>query len=550
MRAIFGKRMIALMLAALLTLACFAGCAESMEEPENNGDSYMPPAGIGDAAGDTPTDHEPDGDRPTDAVGDATGELGGTTETEPTEDLTDEPTKEPEGESGEEQQVPPLVEPERLPIELPQVDGGGQEICFLTMSVEGFPSLWPELPVVLPREPQDTLDRAVWMRNATVEELMNVVITEECVPHNQIPSALKRPIMVGECKHHAMIVDSARMALLCVQEGIARNMHEMTGLNPDMPWWSQSANEAFTLGGKLYFAVPEMMMRDKLNTAAVFYNKTLAEQSYLSDLATLVSDGEWTQEALIALCEEAYAFSDACAMTGMDDTAIALYAGEGRILARVEEDGSYTEVYGDVESTDALQNIFDTIIGEAFFAHESERGAPSFAQEQTLFHINYLSAMLTDGVLCESYGVLPMPKADESQRDYYSYVSPVSSSLLAFPVTVWEEEEALAVPVVEAMNYISYYDVSPTLYEAMLDGSVTVSDKDREMLSLVIESRFYDFGQIPVTREGFARSALADNIVRAAVQNDLDAERLGTEGLYGWQLDQEVFARCMERLLR
>jgi hypothetical protein len=84
----------------------------------------------------------------------------------------------------------------------------------------------------------------------------------------------------------------------------------------------------------------------------------------------------------------------------------------------------------------------------------------------------------------------------------------------------------------------------------MLSGNVTVSDEDREMLLLVIESRFYDFGQIPVTREGFARSALADNIVRAAVQNDLDAERLGTEGLYGWQLDQEVFARCMERLLR
>ncbi|MBQ7319883.1 MAG: hypothetical protein IJW97_06895, partial [Clostridia bacterium] len=143
-----------------------------------------------------------------------------------------------------------------------------------------------------------------------------------------------------------------------------------------------------------------------------------------------------------------------------------------------------------------------------------------------------------------------IPKADENQEEYHSYVSPMFSSLLAFPVTVWQEQEALAVPVIEAMNYVAYYDTRSVLIDTMLKESRGATEADVEMLELIIESRSYDFGQMTIVQSALARSWLADNIVRASAQNNLDAERLGTEGLSTRRHEQELFARFMELLMR
>ena len=89
------------------------------------------------------------------------------------------------------------------------------------------------------------------------------------------------------------------------------------------------------------------------------------------------------------------------------------------------------------------------------------------------------------------YGVVPSPKFDESQTEYYSFVNG-AAAMLTVP-SVLEDPERTGV-ILEAMGSETYRSVWDVLYEVTVKAKYMRDEQATGMINLIIENRGFDFG--------------------------------------------------------
>ena len=85
----------------------------------------------------------------------------------------------------------------------------------------------------------------------------------------------------------------------------------------------------------------------------------------------------------------------------------------------------------------------------------------------------------------EEYGILPMPKFDEKQDQYYSIAND-NFSLIAVPTTV--KNPALTGAFLELMGEYSYKIVTPKYYEVAMKGKYLRDDESCQMFDIIVRS--------------------------------------------------------------
>ena len=82
----------------------------------------------------------------------------------------------------------------------------------------------------------------------------------------------------------------------------------------------------------------------------------------------------------------------------------------------------------------------------------------------------------------DDYGILPVPKYDEKQKEYYTF-SHDQYTVFMVPKTVADPEMSGA--VLEALAYESYYSVQPVYYDLVLRGRYANDPESRAMLDMI-----------------------------------------------------------------
>ena len=431
-------------------------------------------------------------------------------DTTPPDDSTQ---NEPEPTPSEEEQEDP-----RLPLELPSATFDGAQMHFLSYTAEGQMkpgeitrgSSWiPWEEIDLDDYAGGALEAAVYDRNATVEEIYNVVITNEYVGVDQgYSTALRSNHTSGDDRYQVITLRSYEIKAL-VLEGLMSNMFSFSNLHTDMPWWNQDSVSAFTLGSSLFFAAPEMLLRDKAATACVYYNGKVATDNGISNLYELVESGDWTFEEFISIAEDVATSLDGDdLMNSHEDlwgstSGVAqpylIYGGAGMKYAHTDEDGYLVYDFGDDDSILYLQEVYDRyIFNDAMPLNESPTtfSPPAdfniFKSDLSLFEPGLVKGLLNYRDMESDFGVLPTPKLDEYQENYYSLVWIHQDCVLGIPSVVGNSE--MVTIVLEHMNYLSYYDVYPLFYNTIILGRSPRDEQSRKMLELVFATRFYDPG--------------------------------------------------------
>ena len=160
-------------------------------------------------------------------------------------------------------------EDDRLPLDyLPQKTFGGIPIHVLEWSVSGQRpgQLWvPWEDIDVDEGDGDPLNNAIYDRNGLIEETYDVVITKEYVDVNDdlLTTTLRNNEATGDQAYQMVTTRTFGITAPCF-EGMMANMFEMENLHTDMPWWNQDSVHSYTIGDALYFASPEMLLRDFL----------------------------------------------------------------------------------------------------------------------------------------------------------------------------------------------------------------------------------------------------------------------------------------------
>ena len=402
---------------------------------------------------------------------------------------------------------------ERLPLNLPDATYGGKEIHFMSWSANGQTEVgtgwipWEEVDV--PDYDGDPINKAVYDRNGSIEEKLNVKITNEYVDvdGDLLVSRVRSNHQSGDDAFQIMTSRSYEIKSI-VLEQLMYNMYDLTNLHTDMPWWNQDSVQSFTLGSTLFFAAPEMLLRDKGATACMYYNATVATNNNITNLYETVMDGDWTFDEFLSLSESVATSLDGDDLMNsgedlwgshiLDDTAYFLFAGAGMKFAHIDQDGYIAYDYGSEESILYMQDIFDLVMYSEHCAHHAIRdlsGAPNdglFASDLALFEFNLVKRIQDLRNMESDFGVLPIPKYDEYQENYASLVWVHHDCVLGIPAVVSDAEAVSA--VLEYMSYLSYYDVYPEFYDTVIMGKSTRDEQSKEMLKIVFETRLFDPG--------------------------------------------------------
>ena len=373
-------------------------------------------------------------------------------------------------------------------------------------------------------ETGDVFDDSLYRRNRKLEERANFRIVETINPDNVAP--IKKNIVAGD---DAFDVVGIRCpdALTFYSENLIYNISEVPNIDLSKPYWAQKLNRSITIGGSQYTAIGSFDINVLDLTYALVFNKKLLSDFDLDNPYTLVSDGKWTIDRMYQMMMAV--MSDMNGDGVMDENDRWGYfahpkqvlpnfwigAGEMSIL-KDEHDNPYINMTADRFNT-VFSRTFEILWDSGAWKSKCDEGHDvpddtfilftqdgSMFMDVSLFHLGRLRDMETD------FGVLPYPKLDEAQSEYYSRVSYYWANTI--PVTNTHLDMTGA--VLEMMNCESANTVVPAYYDIALKTKYSRDEESSAMLDLILENRVVDIGDTILCgtiRDGFIYSMFKSN---------------------------------------
>ena len=366
----------------------------------------------------------------------------------------------------------------------------------------------------------DVVNDAVKTRDSKLEEKLNINIEYVEKGVGEILEFARQSIDAGADDFDlisAKISDAASLA----QDNKLYNLYDYSNiLNLNEKWWNQSANEQLSIDNRLYFTINNLTLVDKNSTWVVFFTKSMLDaypgltEGYENGLYDMVKQGDWTIEKMDEMVKTVsgdvngdgeYTEVDRYGHVGEQFNLGALMIGCGSRVSKKDADDIPQYVW--LDSVDSLVDSYsyvNEIVMDTNYSMLSGRltglidgdvwvdGFGSMMNDdRVLFNVTGMNrCRLYRGLEC-SFGIVPVPKANKSQTEYYSPMSMGFANTVAIPVSVTDPERSAT--VLEAMTCLA----DQTTYTAYLDKAVAYkylqADKDSlEMLDIIFANRIFD----------------------------------------------------------
>lgn len=412
-----------------------------------------------------------------------------------------------QGESdGTEGAAPPESTDEVVPEEteynifsvLPEKNFNGDDFIFYIPTNEDSPvdkGLYAEELVGL------TFEDAVYNRNLSVEKEYNVHIsTYQGGWYGSTYDDLKLNVSAGDNAYDVYFTHVQNRNPAIVGEKLCLEWDYIPYLQMEETWWNQTATHNLNMANKTFFAVSSINIQDVI---LLVFNKEIAQaNSVVGNPYEYVREGTWTIDKLREIAEG----------VTLD------LNGDGEIIA---EDDQFGLVYGKGWQLPALMYACDVVTVDL-----DENGYPNLAVDnermyniyEKLYHLCYSSGthlfsgnypdvgMETGQVLfCQynlftvetlrsgdvDYGILPLPKYDETQN---GYMTNSWTGMMCVPTTTPEENYEMIGILMESLSYLGYRDVVPQYYDNVLKYKVSRDEDSAEMLDIILSDIVYDVG--------------------------------------------------------
>ena len=362
----------------------------------------------------------------------------------------------------------------------------------------------------------DVVDDAVFARNAEIEELYNINIDVADIPgsfsqRQDFIDTFSADILAGD-SHYDIIVSAANYMLQQIPNGYFTNLYELPYINLSEDWWTQGYVDNLTIDDALYLATGSASINLIENMGVMFFNKGMIDDFGLENPYELVTSGGWTLDKLREMASAVTSDLNGDSKIDTSDR-VGFYTYNNTVSAQVLSFGiNYTsrgdDGYPQISFiNERTLNAFDKMVdfyksgsmliqgykGVSDSLQLVEKMQQSFQENNILFMAQVLSSAVKMRTMDADFGIIPLPKLDSEQSEYYT-CSIENMSVIGVPVTVRDPE--LAGAVVEAMAVLGYEDVVPAYFETALQTKYSRDNDSAEMLELIRDSLTFDFGYL------------------------------------------------------
>ena len=350
----------------------------------------------------------------------------------------------------------------------------------------------------------DIINDTIFARNSKVQESLNIEIV---YTGNAAPvKAAQTSILAGSDEFDIVFDQTLKLGPV-TSEGIFLDISTMDGINLSKPWWKTSLAEQISVGGKIYMLHGDLNYHYLYNVWTLFFNQQTIANYKLESPYSLVKAGTWTVDKLIEYCRTAaqdinadgvynLVDEDICGVVSNNSSFFALLYGAGGEL--VTKDGDTPVFKG---ATDKLTTIYDKLLAVTSDARvfnnygsmTNDERFGRFAQGQFLFSLMMCGSSKALRDMPEDFGVVPMPKLNEAQKEYYSYAGP-SMSTMAIPVTATDPTRTGT--ILEHLSAESYGTLRTAYLETTMKDKFMRDEQSVEMLDIIHSGIRMDIGYI------------------------------------------------------
>lgn len=388
---------------------------------------------------------------------------------------------------------------------LPIKDFEGREFIAVTNSVSNMAHTWYLLS---PDELNgDTLNDAMYNRNKKIEELYNIEISTyySSTAKNDVSKA----VSAGDSTYSAILLSIADTYPMA-QEGKFFNFYELDYINIEADWWDQSVVRDLTYKDTLYTLTGDISPATDVRVYTLVFNKDLCTDLGLEMPYQYVLDGSWTIDRFNKYItdvnqdlngDSVMDHEDRWGFYSQEGCSWMMYFSAGGRVVTKDANGDLSLAYNTERSiqlaTEALEIASDknkTLMANQYVANNSGNWSSAtawFSSGGALFRSSVLEPIPRDlRTLDVNFGVVPYPKLDENQDQYYTLPEEISR-MISVPVTADPEFASL---ILEALAIESASTVSPAFYDVCLNGKVVRDEESKAMLDIIFNSKVFDIG--------------------------------------------------------
>ena len=403
------------------------------------------------------------------------------------------------------------IEPRPAYPELPVRDLDGYTFRIISRS-EASNAHWWNLDISAEELTGDPINDAVFTRNAAVEEKYNISIVN--IPSAGILDRVRTAVRAGSDDFDLVVFNLASGQETLAQEGMLYDLKSVPYVDLTRRWWDQRAIEQLTIGGRLFFTTSDLTIRDKDAAVVILFSKTLAQNHELPNLYQMVDNGTWTMDAMFDMMRLAtvdlsgdgnITHEDQVGLLTQRSHALMLFNASGERTVSLDSDG-FPELTIHNERAIRVVDFIREMHGSQVYAFNAERThglfpdifddfqIPMFASDRALFYhanmnrVSLLRSMETD------FGILPPPKFDENQQNYYVGVESWCASAVSIPISVPDID--ITGLILEALTFESRYTLIPAYYHINLITRFARDEESHAMIDLIFDNRVYDLGEV------------------------------------------------------
>ena len=404
-------------------------------------------------------------------------------------------------------------------------DLGGKTYKILNVKYD----LWNMMPQIMPEEQNgETVNDAVWNRNAKVMEKLNFTLEEENhETYDELGNDLNKLIMAGDDVYAAAYVPLHKI-LAGLTGGYYQKLNDVDTIQLDQSYWDQTFLEASSINGDNYFATGSAHLMINSGMWMLFFNEDMMDANKHEYPYDLVREGKRTLEKMRTYTK-AVANLNGDDVYGKDSDGNAVYGfvsfanvipkfiyAAGAEYVNKDKNGELVINCSSqrfIETCQTLAEFFGTK-GEVLMASSDSTLNTYyqlyFEKQKCLFFGGELKTASLLRSMEQSFGILPIPKIDESQSSYY-VTSVHQCPAFVIPVTNNAPEEIGL--IFDALSYESEATVLEPYFSEYVEQKGLRNEDSIEMLDIIKSSRSYDIGVV------YGWITTLETALKTAIQN-------------------------------
>ena len=419
------------------------------------------------------------------------------------------PTEEQPSQAGEE------TEPESVSYMgyvFPDVDYGGYKFKVLNYEIMS----WAYTPMTAEEQNGDVINDAIYLRNSVVEEKLNIKIIDIPVSWASMDAPLKNSVKAGTNDYDISMMHAYGGAGKAAQTGIFMNLNDVESLDLNEPWWDQNANKNLEIAGKLYFTTTDATAFTYDMMGVMYFNKQMCTDLGLENLYDTVREKNWTMDKMLEMMRAAkrdtdgdgvYTYEDIWGFTAhaVDDQ----YFFGGQKMSVVDKDN---EGYPVLRSPDEhyvsayakMREVFNLSGGDCISTWSNEGKIVGKTEElqspESFFTANkalfLCQALSVSRIMRESemdFGIIPFPKYDKNQDNYYAVLN---GNFPSFQIPVTQENPEMVGVIMNALTATSSTTLKPAYYDVSLNNKLLRDEDSIEMIEIGLQNRVYDLALV------------------------------------------------------